>query len=348
MDKWKPDFNRFLAAVTRKHLPDRLPLCELEVDLEIMEAFMGHPITSLKDRTEFWVEAGYDYSLLSVRGQPLPEYLNQSNNDNKHAVSTSKSHDHSTYDVAVGVKDEKSFEDYPWIGPDEINYSEVDSIRNFLPDGMKLVVNHGPLFSGMWRVMGLESFSIACYENPSLIKAIAERMGALSVEIVKNVLQRDWVGAIWIGDDMAYTTSLMVSPDFMRTYVFPYYRRFGDLCKQYNKPLILHSDGNFTAVYEDLIECGVQAVHPNEPTSVNIVELKKKYGDRLSFLGGMDTDLMSRGTVDEVINAVRYLIDNIGPGGGFAPGGGNSITNYIPLKNYRALIKTIKEFGNIY
>jgi uroporphyrinogen decarboxylase len=196
--------------------------------------------------------------------------------------------------------------------------------------------------------MGLETFSIACVENPGLVKAISEKLGELCVEIARNILQREWVGAYWLGDDMAYTNGLMVSPAFLRTYVFPYYRRIGELCRQHGKPFILHSDGDNTQVFDDIIRCGVAAIHPNEPTSVDLVSLKQEYGDRLGFLGGLDVDLLGRGTVDEVTRATKSLIDNVAPGGGYAIGSGNSVAKYVPLENYRAMLDAVKRFGSVY
>jgi len=344
----KPDFDRFLAAVTRKGLPDRLPVAEIEVDADIMEAFLGHPIANLEQHAGFWRSAGYDYALLYVRGQPLPDHFFQTKIGQRHEELEAGTHSRSTFEVELGVKDERTFEAYPWIGPDEVYYRDVDGIRPFLPDGMKLVVNQGPLFSGIWRLMGLETFSVACVENPSLVKAVAEKMGELCVDIARNLLQREWVGAYWLGDDMAYTTGLMVSPDFLRTYVFPYYQRIGQLARQYRKPFLLHSDGKLTQVFEDILQCGVTAIHPNEPTSVNLVDLKRQYGERLSFLGGMDVDLLGRGTVAEIKLAVRRLIETVAPGGGFALGSGNSVPKYVPVENYRAMLDAVKEFGNVY
>ena len=213
---------------------------------------------------------------------------------------------------------------------------------------MKLIVNQGPLFSGIWRVMGMEAFSVACVENPRLIEAIADKLGELCVNIAESCLQREWVGAYWLGDDIAYTTGLMVSPKFLRQYVFPYYKRIGDLCHRYGKPLIWHSDGNHTAVLDDIIDCGVSAVHPVEPSSVDAFELKRQYGDRLTFIGGMDVDLMSRGTPETVAETTHRLLEQLVPGGGFVAGGGNSIPKYVPLENYNAFLDTVKRFGTIY
>jgi len=68
---------------------------------------------------------------------------------------------------------------------------------------MKLVVNHGPIFQFLFRMMGAEAMSYAMVENPDLLRAVADKVGELSVQIVESIVQRDWVGGIWYGDDMA-------------------------------------------------------------------------------------------------------------------------------------------------
>jgi uroporphyrinogen decarboxylase len=342
----KPDFQRFRAALTRECLPDRIPLAEVSVDIEVIEAFLGRPIDDIEDYASFWEKAGYDYALLQVRGQPIADSSQVKIAEGRlsfHGREASVS----TFSSAK-IKDEKTFEAYPWIGPAEVYYRDVDLIKDYLPDGMKLVVGHGPIFQSLFRIMGAETLSIAMFENPALVRAMADRVGELSVKIIENLLQREWVSGIWYGDDMAYTTGLLVSPAFLREYVFPFLKRIGDLCKQYDKLLILHSDGKLTEVLEDFIACGVQGIHPNEPQSVDMAEMKLQWGDRLSLLGGIDLDLLSRGTVEQVIELTKSLIYTVGPGGGVAFGSSNSVAKYVPLVNYKAMLDTVLQYGQIY
>jgi uroporphyrinogen decarboxylase len=213
---------------------------------------------------------------------------------------------------------------------------------------MKIVIIHGPIFSGMMRIMGLETMSIAMFEDPGLIRAIADTMGDFSVKVIENVAGRDSVGGIWLGDDVAYTGGPFISPAILRDYIFTFYRKIGDVCGRYNKLYIYHSDGNLLPVLDDLLECGIQAIHPNECQSVNIVELKKQQGYRVSLIGNVDVDLLSRGKREEIVAATRYLIENVGPGGGFALGSGNSIPDYVPIENYKAMLDTVRQLGAIY
>ena len=340
-----PDFGRFRAAITRRCLPDRVPTAEVDVDLEVVEAFVGRPV-DLPTYASFWAEAGYDYVLLQVRGQPLAD-SHQIKIAEGQLVLHGTEQTVSTFGTAR-IHDEQSFDAYPWIGPQDVHYGDVDLIRDHLPAGTKLVVNCGPIFQFFFRAMGVEALSIAMAENPDLLGAIAEKAGRLNVKLVESLVERAWVGGIWYGDDMAYTRGLLVSPTFLRTYVFPYIREMGRLCLEHDKLFIFHSDGNLAEVLPDLIDCGVQGVHPNEPTSVDMAEMKERWGDRLSLLGGVDVDLLARGTPDDIIAATRTLIERIGPGGGVAIGSGNSIPKFVPLVNYEAMLAAIREYGAIY
>jgi uroporphyrinogen decarboxylase len=313
--------------------------------MEVVEAFVGRP-ADLATYASFWAEAGYDYVLLQVRGQPLADSRQVKIAEGQLALHGAEA-TVSTFGAAR-IRDEQSFEGYPWIRPRDVYYRDVDLIRDHLADGMKLIVNCGPIFQFLFRSMGLETLSIAMLENPPLLHAIAERAGRLVVQIVESLAQREWIGGIWYGDDMAYTEGLLVSPAFLRTYVFPYIAQMGRICRMHDKLFILHSDGDLTEVLPDLLACGVQGVHPNEPTSVDMARMKRQWGDRLCLLGGLDLDLLARGTPDAVAGATRTLIERVGSGGGVVIGSGNSIAKFVPLANYRAMLAAIREYGAIY
>jgi uroporphyrinogen decarboxylase len=99
-------------------------------------------------------------------------------------------------------------------------------------------------------------------------------------------------------------------------------------------------------VVPDIIAAGIDALHPIEPKCMDIVKVKQQYGDRLALIGNLDLGYtLTRGTPEEVREAVLYLVKNVAPGGGFLLGSANSVTNYVPLKNYRAMLDATFEYG---
>ena len=140
MDKWKPDFSRLRAAITRESLPDRIPTAEVGIDIEMMAEFLGDPIADIKTYASFWEKAGYDYTLLQVRGQPL--YDASQVKIVEGVLGTYLAEPSSTMQGLV--TDEKSFNVYPWIGTNDIYYKDVDSINGMAPPD-QLGIPQGPI-----------------------------------------------------------------------------------------------------------------------------------------------------------------------------------------------------------
>ena len=157
--------------------------------------------------------------------------------------------------------------------------------------------------------------------------------------------QHDSVDLLWYSDDIAYTNGLLMSPDILDEYFFPWLKKIGDLSKKYNKPLIYHTDGILYDVMDGIIDCGVTALHPVEPKAMKLKDVKEKYGDKLSFIGSIDVDLLCRGTKKEIIDKVEENIKIAAYNGGYCVGSGNSIPEYVNYDNYLTMIKTAKEIG---
>jgi uroporphyrinogen decarboxylase len=106
-----------------------------------------------------------------------------------------------------------------------------------------------------------------------------------------------------------------------------------------------HTDGLLWEVMDDIIGAGVCALHPIEPKAMDIVEVKRRYGKQLSLCGGIDVDLLSRGTTGQVRELVRTLIAGVGSGGGWCAGSSNSVPEYVPVANYLTMVETVLEEG---
>ncbi|HEY6952023.1 MAG TPA: uroporphyrinogen decarboxylase family protein, partial [Bacteroidota bacterium] len=157
--------------------------------------------------------------------------------------------------------------------------------------------------------------------------------------------QSDAVDILWYSDDIAFADGLLVSPKTLHEYFFPWLRKIGELARKANKPLLYHSDGLLWDVFGDIIDCGVDAIHPIEPKAMKIAEVKARFGDRLCLLGNVDVDILARGTEQEIRLIVRENIEKVGYNGGYCVGSGNSIPDYVKYENYLALLAASKEFG---
>jgi len=94
-------------------------------------------------------------------------------------------------------------------------------------------------------------------------------------------------------------------------------------------------------ILADLVEIGLDVLNPVQGNcpGMDPWDLKREFGDKLSFMGGVDTqELLPRGTVDEVRRATRRLIDGLtSDGGGYILAATHTIPPETPLDNIFAL-----------
>jgi 5-methyltetrahydrofolate--homocysteine methyltransferase len=120
----------------------------------------------------------------------------------------------------------------------------------------------------------------------------------------------------------------------------------GDICRNRGTGFVYHSDGDCTEALQDLVDCGFHGFHPIQPNCMDIVEVKKKWGKSLCLLGNINLDsTLTLGTPQDVRAEVYERIRTIGPGGGYMVASSNSIPDYVPLDNMKALLNATFEFG---
>ena len=242
----------------------------------------------------------------------------------------------------------EDYEKYPWPDPEEtVDFDLLEKMCKNLPEDMKLVsgVAGGVLEHVVW-LMGIRPFSLALYKEPKLIEKMFNKVGSMIVKVDKIIGEIEEVGALRMGDDMGYKTGTMISPENLRRYVFPWQKRCVEIAHKHGKPFILHSCGNLEKIMNDLIDyVGIDARHSFQDNITPVTEAKKKYGDKIAILGGVDVDKLCRFPVDELRRYVAKILVECAEGGGYALGSGNSITNYMKIENYKAMLDVGSKLG---
>ena len=338
----RPDFET-LRTTLRRGKGNHIPMIELGIHPTIKDRFRDRPVLTLQDDVEFWQKAGYDY----VKLQPIADFNPSKIGIEEHVTFNE---DGSLYrkwasEGSGVISSVEDLELYRLPSKMDFDYWKFEQVRSILPEGMGVIGQYGDIFTMTWEMMGFEAFSLAIYENPGLVKALNDKLGQLVLSMFEYFAQSDAVDALWYSDDIAFTGGLLVSPDTLHEYFFPWLRRIGELARAYYKPLLYHTDGVLWDVFDEIIACGVDAIHPIEPKAMNIADVKSRYGDKLCLLGNVDVDILSRGTPEQIRRIVKDNIEKVGVNGGYCVGSGNSIPEYVKYENYLALLSATREFG---
>ncbi len=248
-----PDYRRLLTTLRREE-PDRVPIAELGVDPPIKEKLLGRPVRGVEDDVEFWYRAGYDYIYLRpayefpgtmtgnvTTGQP--KYDHNLDYEEKSLSMTESG-------VIATMADVDAYA-WPDPGCDAYYQPLTDAVR-CLPSGMGLISGVGGIFTRVWMLLGFERFCIALSEDPELIAELFRRVAATQIAVLERVIREPGLIAVWYGDDLAYTRSLMVSPKVYRQYLFPHMEALAGIAHRAGMPFMYHTDGRLWDVIPDL------------------------------------------------------------------------------------------------
>lgn len=353
----KPDFGRLDKVLRRQGIPDRVPFYELfsNIESDVLRAIgkagesMGTELSDhesedrqLQQHIIYMFSLGYDYVNVGARDFNFPK---------KERPTTMTAQGERSYLTAAHhtIASRRDFEAYPWPVMSSMDYSALERVVAFLPEGMR-VISSGPggiLENVMW-LLGYEGISYLIYDDEQLVQDMFEAVAGRIIEHFDTLASFDVVGALVLGDDMGFKTQTLLSPEVYRKYVFPWHKKLVETVHRHGKPMILHACGNLDEIMEDIIDCGWDAKHSFEDAIEPVWEIKQKYGHRTALLGGFDIDKISRMSEEEVRVHTRFLIEKCAPGGGWALGTGNSVANYIPVQNFLTMLEEGYRIGNEY
>ncbi len=347
----KPNAGEFLNILAGTSPSRRVPLIEYIVDDVVMrpvvQNLLGRSWSEfgpdrkaqelyLDNLIAFWHRMGYDVVRFEL-SLPFSERMRVVPD-----ATPGSSKERSWPDEHRGtITSWGEFEAYRWPEVKEFDFHPFEYLNDSLPDGMGLISCHGGgVYEHLSWIMSFEGLCTALYEDPDLVGAVADSIGEIQQEFYRNLLDLSNLVAVFPGDDMGYRTSTMISPDLLRRYVLPWHKRFAAMAHDRGLPYYLHSCGNVLGIMEDLIgEVGIDAKHSFEDAIVPVQEFQSTYGKRIAVLGGLDINILSAASPEEVAARTRFLLQRCGGEGRYAIGSGNSIPSYIPVANYLAMVR---------
>jgi uroporphyrinogen decarboxylase len=244
------------------------------------------------------------------------------------------------------IKSRKDFENFPWPSPRQTNMLSISYTWWRIPRSMKVLAFILGIFEDLRCLLGFEQMALKSIEEPDLVSDVLDKLTEIAVAAVAKCAAHKAVGAIAYADDLGFSQGTMMSPAWIRQNLIPRYKRMADAAHRHGKPFLFHSCGQIDAIMENLIEkVGIDGRHSFQDNIEPVEEVYRKYGDRISIIGGLDVDLLARGTQEQVRKRTRQILEACAPGGGYVMGSGNSITNFCKVDNYFAMLDETRKWN---
>jgi uroporphyrinogen decarboxylase len=345
----QPDWQALCANLRREGTPKRVHVMELyedaEVKAEVARCFglaagvdPGDPHAALRREIAVQRFLGYDAVVCAAEWPGFPREQHAAP-DTTTLAAQSRGTRSWTDEHHGPISSWADFERYPWPRLDQIRTGQLEWLARELPDDMCIYSGCHSVFENVTWLMGYETLCLALYDQPDLVAALFERVGSLLYGLCRVLVQLPRVEILFGGDDMGFNTQTMVAPQVLIERSLPWHRRMAALAHQRGRLYLLHACGNLRAIMPALIDdVQIDARHSFEDAIEPVDEAKRRYGDRLSLIGGVDMDLLCRGSEAQLRRRVRQILDVCLPGGGYCLGAGNTIANYVPLEHYLIML----------
>lgn len=204
------------------------------------------------------------------------------------------------------------------------------------------------VFETAWQLRGMERLFEDMHNNDEKAEYLLNRITTYR-EASARAFAAAGADIIYLGDDVAMQTGLMISPKMYNKWFKPYLARVINAAKSVNPNVLIqyHSDGMINKLVPDLLEVGVDILNPIQPECVDHAWIKTAYGSQVAFCGGIGVQsVLPFGTPEEVRLHVRHVIETLGANGGLIIAPSHIIERDVSIENIKAMLSAIDEFGN--
>jgi len=246
------------------------------------------------------------------------------------------------------IKSERDLDVYKLPDADEEwRYQHLRKMVQRFKGERAIVVGVTDIFAlGRENFLGDVNYFRAMVKNPGFIDRANELLLDYQLRYMRNCVELG-VDIFWINGDWAMTERPMVSREFTERFLAPPLKKLVDYAHSREVPVIKHTDGNIWPIYDTIIDAGADGLHPIDPMAgMDIGEAKTAFGGRICLCGNVSCAFsLVSGTEEEVRQETREVIRKAGKGGGLICMSSNSIHSGVNPRNYLAMVRAIREFG---
>jgi uroporphyrinogen decarboxylase len=197
------------------------------------------------------------------------------------------------------------------------------------------------LFERSWNLRGFENLLTDVVAAPDFFAEALDRLTRLYLQFVEYTAELK-ADAILFGDDWGDQRGVSIGPKRWRHFLKPRWAEIYATVHRHGMLVMHHSCGSVAEIMPDIIEIGMDVLESVQPEAVgmNPYELKRKWGDKISFWGGLGSQsTIPFGTPDEIRAEVRRLKRELGASGGYILAPAKALQPETPTANAAAVVE---------
>ena len=302
-------------------------------------------LRTIKKDDPAWVPHRYDGALTLLRPKVTPRPL-QGGLDDWGVRWIGTDSDEGSYPdgkAILGIDEVQSLEvpNTDWQMVAEDMRRQVAAKAN--EDTLLIAYNEMMLYERAHLLLGTSDFLMAVALQPEKIELLLDKIAAYGRRLTQALMDAG-VDGVRFTDDWGTQSALFISPSSWRRLFKPRLKTLYDTVKTRGGLVFQHSCGHIGEIVPDLIEIGLDVLDPCQPAANDIFEWKRQYGDKLTFMGGLDTQgYLSFGSPNDVKAAVAEVVSVMAEGGGYIAAPSHTIT--IPEANRDAMMRVIERIN---
>lgn len=260
-------------------------------------------------------------------------------------------HDTTPEHIAFSIETREDWERIkPLLTPDprRINFEGYRKVRQRCREKNRFFVWSGvAAFECIHPITGHVNMLMGMVDDPDWITDMAMHYAWLTVELQKLLFEKEgWPDGIWYYEDMGYKGSPFMSPAFYRDMIQPAHKYVIDFAHANGLPVIMHSCGYVEPLLPGMIEAGIDCLQVIETKAgMDLLKLHEKFGDRLSFMGGIDVRKLYTNDRDIINAELEMKVPTVKKGYGFVLHSDHSIPKTVDFDTYRYFVKRGLELG---
>ncbi len=232
-------------------------------------------------------------------------------------------------------------DNYRWPSPDWFDYESVKRKCDRYKDKAIIMGHPGPFQVATTSIRSMEKLFMDMALNPEVAHRIYDKMVEFELEYYERIFiaADGQIDILRPHDDYGTQISLLFSIDMWKDYFAENTRKLTNLAHKYGAFYMQHSCGAVRPIIPELIKCGVDVLEPIQKVrGMDPVELKREFGDKLAFHGGIDTQgVLPNGTPEDVKKETQYFINTLGANGGYILMASQGFVRDVPLENIEAM-----------